>query len=459
MSDTNKKLGDVLGDVPSVVGSVSKAVFRGLLLMPAFVLLFAAIGYLASTNAKDVYEARAEVIVLSKRLEDNRVSLGGTLSRSVILPPATQDLISETHILESITLIEQSYIDAAPNNGLFQLEGSEFNGKIDIDALAEAVLELSEDFEVIIEPGSNIISLNLRHENQNFAIDYLSAHLDNYFSYREDLTKDNTQISFLVERVEELEKELTEVTQLRQDILAQSSAIDPESETELNWENIRDEHGRLSRLELRLSELESDYRLQQAALITWNASGPDELPLGGASPSVPLDTYEYLVRLHGTLTDVSARYIETRPQVTVAREQFINAKAGLINSLQQELNATGANIDALVNEIHIKRGAISALRNKNGQLSKIQSDLAALDAKLDTTQESYTMALSSLEDARAASITSTGLSNIRVLQQPSLTSLEPISTNRLVYVLSGAALGFLLCILLSVVLFTRPSQK
>ena len=265
MSSSNEKSSaiDVMGEIPSLLGSISNALLKGLPLLPAFLLLFGAIGYFASTQMDEEFEARAEIIMLSKRLEDDRAIITGT-QRSLVLPPATQDLISETHILRSITLIEQTLssmsgvqlVKGDLAGGIDELgetlsDGSDAQISFsDLDAFESAVFKVAENLVVRIEPGSAIISITLIHTDPQFAVQFLDAHLENYFQYRTDLTQDNSQIDFLTERVETLQIEMAELNDRRRAALVRSAAIDPEAEADLNWQTMRDELNRIGLLKL-----------------------------------------------------------------------------------------------------------------------------------------------------------------------------------------------------------------
>ena len=466
----------LMGDVPSVLGSLSRAVLKGLPLIPAFMLLFGAVGYFASTQTTAKYEAKAQIIVLSKRLDDNRVTISGQ-ERSVIIPPQTADLISESHILGSITLIEQT-LSHMSGAGLTKRELVDLRGREEADTAGavvtvatsvapaaqssdefeEAVYQISENLNVMIEPGSNIISVTLMAEDPDFAVRYLKAHLEMYFLYREDLTRDNSQIEFLVERVDSLQRELADVSAERQETLSNSRAIDPAAEVELNWQTIRDEYDRIGALEVRLRELEANLRLQQSSLNAWEATGELDLPLGGGGGTSASASYNYLFDLHQAMKEASTKYTDTMEPVVQSRQQFLAAKANYLATLRQEVSAGSQNVDALKSEVADKKSTIARLRSKNEQLSQLQGELKGLDARLENTQLNYASALTNLENIQAALRTGVGLSFIRVLQEPSLTSLDPVSPNSVLFIASGAALGFLLCLLLSVVLFTRPAK-
>ena len=466
---------DVMGELPTILGSITRAVFKGLPLVPAFVLLFGAVGYFASTQVDKEFEARAEIIMLSKRLEDDRALITGS-QRPLVLPPQTQDLISETHILGSTTLIEQTLASmsgaqltkdtaielrgtAAATASALEGEGQDLQ---DAEALAEAVYDIAQSLTVTIEPGSNIISINMIHQNPDYAIAFLDAHLASYFVYRDNLTRDNAQVEFLTKRVDDLQQELANVNDERRRMLDDSRAIDPTAEVELNWQTIRDELSRKGDLETQLRSLESDLRVQRASLQAWDASGPYDMPISGnrqsGSAERPGDANSYLLELHRALADARTRFNDTSDAVQQAQRQFRDAKASYTRSLRQEVAALNGNVEALRSELSQKNSTLANLRTKNEKLSKLQGDLAGLDTRLANIQANFTLALSSLESAQSLQITNSRLANVKILQQPSLTSLEPVSPNMWLFILSGAALGFLLCILLSLILFTRVKQ-
>ena len=472
LSHQNQASIDVLGELPSIIGSLTKAVFKGLPLLPAFMLLFGALGYFASTQVEKEYEARAEIIMLSKRLEDDRAFITGS-QRPLILPPTTQDLISETHILGSITLIEQT-LNRMPGAQLTKAVSETTPGMKatysaamanpearlkTAEALEAAIYEASESLTVTIEPGSNIISVSMVHEDPEYAVAFLDAHLESYFVYRENLTRDDSQVAFLSKRVDDLQEELAEVNDLRRKTLDESFAIDPTAEVELNWQTMRDELNRIGVLETQLRGLEADLRLQRSSLQAWQSTGPDEMPLGSSSSNGGSDRQneanDYLLELHKVLADARLRFNDTSDVVLQARQQFTDAKASYTRSLEQEVAALDQNVQALRSELSQKRKSLDGLRTKNERLSKLQGELAGLDTRLANIQANFTLALTSLESAQSLQISDARLSNVKVLQQPSLTSLEPVSPNMWLFVISGAALGFLLCVLLSLILFTR----
>ena len=293
----------------------------------------------------------------------------------------------------------------------------------------------------------------------DFAVAFLDSHLESYFSYRDNLTRDNSQVEFLTRRVEDLQRELSDVNGQRRQALENSRAIDPSAEVELNWQTMRDELDRIGTLEAQLRGLEADLRLQRSSLKAWEAAGPYDMPIssGGRSGSAerPGDGNNYLIELHKALADARVRFTDTSDVVVEASRQFQEAKASFTGALREETAALDQNVDALRAELAAKKASLSGLRTKNERLSKLQGELAVLDTRLANIQANFTLALTSLESAQALQFSDSRLSNVKILQQPSLTSLEPVSPNMWLFIISGAALGFLLCMLLSLILFTR----
>lgn len=465
----------VMGELPTILGSITHAVFKGLPLVPAFVLLFGAVGYLASTQVEKEFEARAEIIMLSKRLEDDRALITGS-QRPMVLPPQTQDLISETHILGSTTLIEQTLQqlssaqlingqDDGLRGAIGAMRSSEDLDAMDrqsAEALAEAVYDITERLTVMIEPGSNIISITMFHEDPEYAVTFLDAHLESYFVYRDNLTRDNAQVDFLTKRVSDLQDDLANVNDERRRMLEESSAIDPTAEVELNWQTMRDELSRIGELETQLRSLESNLRVRRSSLQAWQSSGTYDMPISGSGRNGggerPGDATGYLLELHSALAEARTRFNDTSNAVIQAQQQFSDAKASYTQALSQEVAALDRNAQALRSELSSKKKTLANLRSENEKLSKLQGELAGLDTRLANIQANFTLALSSLESAQSLQITNSRLANVKVLQEPSLTSLDPVSPNMWLFVLSGAALGFLLCVLLSLVLFTRPKR-
>ncbi|MBU0993305.1 MAG: hypothetical protein KJ737_12495 [Proteobacteria bacterium] len=200
-----------------------------------------------------VYNIEGSILIKSKKVQVPFESSNETKVTRVILPPTKEDVILETRVITNLDLIETSITDLIERGELVINESFSpidyIKNKIikpvkqrlfhsvearELTEVEKMALDISENLNINIVPGSNIIDVLLQSNDADQGTLILNSMFDNYLLFRLDLFTSKGTNDFFLEQMNIYKDKLDEFEQQKLNLLDELKVVDVDNDVMIN---------------------------------------------------------------------------------------------------------------------------------------------------------------------------------------------------------------------------------
>ena len=414
-----------------------------------------------------IYLVNGSIIVKSKKINSPPEIVTDRITSRVILPPTSEDVLSETKIISSEDLIHNSlekilgqgeplfeepsalkvffkYITELVDRFLILIGASDAGDKpSEIDLLTE---KISEDLSIEIVPGSNVIEVTLLYENPNIGTKILNSIFDNYLQYRLNLFTNKEAGSFFSDKLDKYHSQLDQLEKDKIMLLKQVSQSDVDKETLSQNELIESIRKDIVKLEDEYLEKQRTFTylnqlLEQHLQKKNNVNLPfpynfEDKEIGQFNEKLNNLLFEY--------SDSIKVYKENSPKIKRLIKQINDLESKLTYLIKNKVNKLAYEVETIKRTIDLKNDKLSSLKRKNQDLIKVQSDLDRINTEIKLHNANYESFFRKLEESKIEKASQISqMDNVQILNRASVPK-EPYFPNKKLVIPIGILTGLLL---------------
>ena len=415
-----------------------------------------------------IYLLKGSIIVKSNKIQAPPEIVTERMNSRIILPPTKEDVLSETKIISNEDLIRNSLEKILEQGESLFEEPSElkvffrkyiiepidrfliFIGALDAeDKLSEIDLlteEISDKLSTVIVPGSNVIEVELLHENPNIGAIILNSIFDNYLQFRLILFTSKEADSFFSDKLEKYRRQLDQLEKDKIMLLKQVSLSDVEKETLSQNELIESIRKDLVKLEDEyLEKQRSSTYLNQLFEQHFKTQTNVTLPFPYNFEDKETDQFnEKLNSLLFEYSDSIKVYKTDSPKIKHLRKQINDLRSKLIYLIKNKIQRQKYDTETIKQTIYYKNEKLAFLLSKNQAFIKMQSKLDRINNEIELHNANYESFFRKLEESKIEKASQISqMSNVQILSRASVPK-KPFFPDKELVIPIGILTGLLL---------------